>query len=102
MVSTASPVLYGFNGFYAVSMVSILRLRFPWFPLTLHMFSVVLVVSMVSIGHWLRVLALYGFHGFLGFYSVSVVAIIPHPLLFFNGLPLLPTLSFVHKHHRLP
>ena len=40
MVSMRFPmVLYGVSGFYGF--YSILRLRFPWFPLTLYMFSVV-------------------------------------------------------------
>ena len=67
---------HGFYGFHAVSMVSILRFRFLWFPLTIYMPSVFL---------WFLWFPLA-----IGFaYVLCTVSVVSC------------TVSFFHKHHRL-
>ena len=104
-----SMVLYSVSGFYGF--YSILRLRFPWFPLTLYMFSVVFfglyAVFMVCIIFVFWFPRLFGFILFLlisiatcayvllSWYALRGEALRPPsctPPPFFNGLPLLLTL----------
>ena len=111
MVSVRFPwfpwFLCGFYGRYIfspVSMGSIFFFWFSWFLWILYMFSVGLAVSIVSIGSvqftCAYVLLSVGTH--CGGRRCALPPAPPHPLLFLNRFPLLPTIPFfLHKHHRL-
>jgi hypothetical protein len=57
-------------------MVSIMRVRFPWFPWTLYMFSVVLAGSMVSMVFVRFTWFLWFLCGVHGFYNASPVSML--------------------------